>query len=173
MRLTRFRRGSEDFIQWVRDEYGVLAAGTSINRRSGDELQREFGHESATSDDVFQWQTLSAAPFKRWLGWVTEDGKHTPDDWVPTRTALRIWFARKGAYSKGAQYQYQLSIGTKTTGRSPDWWLDKLGEVDRLADIPFYASTSGRTQMVRVSSKAHCETFIEYIGDPVPGYGWK
>lgn len=152
------------FVEWVRDEYGILADGQEIQSYSAAEVAESFGHDPAERPNIrpqYRLRTYSSKVFEQFGG---------ERDYPLSTQALRVWFARSGATaSKDTSTSHRLHIGLSYAIESDADWEARFGAYD---DRSWRQVARDSSPAMALFRKAEIQSFLD-AHPTVPGYEWK
>lgn len=150
-----------EFLEWVRETYGILAEGQEIQYFSADEVAESFGFDEERAPNIraqYRLRTYSSEVFDAFAG---------PRVYPLSPMSVRVWFARNGATTISRVGQYHLHIGLAHVGEAD--WLRRFKAYDGLA---WSASTPDSSPKVALYRKQDITEFLD-AHEVVPGYEWK
>jgi hypothetical protein len=113
--------------------------------------------------DLYRWTTRAHPGLAEQAAWYGPDGRRIPDDLSLNPQVLHAWYVSDGclADSRGTRY---ILLGVASAMHREQFF------VDLFEDIGFTATVNGYNLQFPA---AETEAFLDYIGDPVPGFGYK
>jgi len=148
---------NREFVEWVSDELGVFAT----------EIAEVEGTGFSEGEEYYQLRSRRVSELDEFASWYSKSGKLFPDEVDLCPLILKVWYCCDGDKSVDSRWN------TKEYAR-----ISAHNEVDNKNKINSYFeelefapnwNDGGRFTFGREGS----HKFWSYIGDPLPGFGYK
>lgn len=163
---------NKPFLDWIDRQLDWLTTGVSLYRSAerSAELSRSNGHDVDVADyhDVYVVQTRTMPQFRKYESWYDEDGKGIPSYLVLMPMTARVWYACDGALNWDRRYPNARPYATISVSGQ----VEESETVVRLFRESSFDGEPVFDGGVRFSVD-DTEAFLDWIGDPPDGVGYK
>jgi len=119
------------------------------------------------SNDVWCVRTWSHPGLQEWAGWYKSGDKRFPEELNLTPLIAKVWYCCDGGLSFGGHYTTHATPSFGVTNEK-----DRLDFIKSLFDdVPVQVRTESRG-IVAISADDR-DSFLEWMGDPLPGFEYK
>jgi hypothetical protein len=143
------------FVQYIRDQFGILATDVKTEK-----MFTSYSGEIT----MYRVATRCLPELEEYADWYKPDGKRYPHDLELTPLIAKMWYVCDGGLNKSESQRYTVQIACKDQKDRGDKIIELFDEVG------FTAKWAGSQIYLRASDS---QDFLEWIGDPVPGYEYK
>lgn len=169
---------SKQYLEYIDRELGWLTTGVRLYRDAEDQAHncRESGFvddpDPDDYHDIYTLKTRSHPDLQRYAMWYDSGEKVWPTDLVLTPTVLKHWYCGDGNKdSYGTTENIRISTANEA---SED---EKIRELFRRVNLPepnivVQEKDGYETASCRFTA-SESQTLWEYMGDPLPDFGYK
>ena len=168
----RIYSSNKKFLEWLDGEMGVFTTNVNLNDTGGDRLLRNQksgfdNRKEADYSDMYVLNTRAMPCFTELRVWYDSGKKKFPKSLELTKEVARMWFVSDGGLNwQGERYTNptaQAEIASVNESERPEML------VSLFEDHGFNPTFDG----TRLHFNSQTEDFLEWLGDPVPGYEYK
>lgn len=158
-----FRCGNtnKEYLEYLDLIFPVLGNGVK-HRYTGEEMKALPSSTGDNYKDVYSWATKSVPELSKLYKWYDSGKKVFPEGLSLTPTVLKNWYVCDGHFCKSEEYVYIGAHNEKDN-------TDKLESYFKDAGLPIPRTKNGRIRWLKDQSVE----VIDYMGDPIPGFGYK
>jgi len=153
---------SENYLEYLDDVFGVFSRGVS-DGRSAEKLASYHGADPKNYNDSYVWATGNHPELTQYLSWYESGNKVYPNITL-TPTILKHWYVGDGTYDNSASHD-RIKIGLKNeieNKKNIEKMFEEVG-----FEVGFWTEDS------IYFSKQESSNLFEYMGNPLPDFGYK
>lgn len=159
---------SKSFLQWVADELSWAVSSVSEYRSSSEAASISGGNEENYSDQ-YLLRSRAFPDMEEFMSWYSEGQKRFPNDIDITPLIMKMWYCCDGGVIYSNSEYNETTCGICR--------ISAVNESDRpsiLREIISDAGLSCNISNGRIRFRRdESHDFLDYIGDPVPGFEHK
>lgn len=173
---------NQRFLEHLDEMLGVFSTGVRLARTAEEsaEENRERGFrpnaDAEDYSDQYQLDTRNLEQLHKYEDWYSSGEKVWPEDLELTPTVLKYWYVGDGSYQVGEnQVRGNIVLSLNNEREHKDkiesYFHDGPGvTVDRWRE---YEAPNGRIDCAAVFHADTSEQLFDYMGSPLPGFGYK
>ena len=159
---------NKEFLEYLDDSLGWITTGVSEYRSAEKSASMSDGDVS-DYNDVYVLQTRTMPQFNRYESWYGDGTKTLPSYLILTPDTARIWYACSGCLNWDRRYPQSRPYVTISIRNI----VDNTDHISKMFDESSFEYTPKISEdSVRFDVGASKE-FLEWIGDPLPGFEYK
>lgn len=178
----RFRldNSNKDYVEYISDILEPYSNGVRLVKDS-QEVAEHFqktgfteGVTEETCSDVYAVWTTTSPVFGMFADWYSESGKVFPDSITLTPATLKNWFVCDGYCNKrGESYYIGVQIANERSNRDKIEEMFSSGPGINVSYWNERTQSGGYDYCCAEFTVSASEELIDYMGGPIPGFGYK